>query len=639
MFRHSLFIRFVCSVVFYIAIYCHPVLALEQEWIRGLRLGTGVDVVRQEVKGDCVEWDAVQEGVIPGVEGGQFVDYDLNLIESMEDLATKLNVSGSASYSALWGSVESKAEYLKDVRISSYYVNAYLSNYVENPEIFLLGVRLTDNALQMLTANPMQFFDSCGQYFMASVVPGGEFIATIIASTNNENDKKAFKAELNANVFAKVHLEISDEFKRDYAGRQEAISATQSGGVGTVAASTLSELQQRWANFSDTVSNNPVAMFGVARTYNTVSNWPTVTQGQDTSDILRGLTILNNLRWTYRSILNDANHVRSSPYQFQNVNMPQINQMRQELSQLINAVDNQARTCLTDASKCAVDPTWKQPEQFILPLRYAGYCPDLYQVTPTAYEGAFPLPHCGGDAEMDGHRPVTNIRVDLSYDTLGNSKLQGSISMKESKSDWTHFCDSINIPLTSAMEKDGCTVVKIESPTSGTLNKQAGEDDHKWHLYGGQGLIKSAYCRSDRKGKETNAIGCKQINFNPINVKYGHIEDTYGNQQLRSLATATQYLKLQKTAAVDQDASTSAGRAALRERIIAQREEDWRALPSSQQTQKTVTPQTRDFLLLSGVLKSEAIPPARPSLDISPGDMWRVVPSPLQPVKPVIRMP
>ena len=133
---------------------------------------------------------------------------------------------------------------------------------------------------------------------------------------------------------------------------------------------------------------------------------------------------------------------------------------------------------------------------------------------------------------MNGNRPHINLSASLSWTSNGMAMIDGSIDMKESQSDWTHFCDRFYVDLSHETEFPGCEMTALasqEDDTGGSLRARGGKNDHKWHDYGGKKLIKSARCRSDTKNDEYGQLGCKSVRFVPLHATYKHIEDSEPN--------------------------------------------------------------------------------------------------------------
>ncbi len=590
-------VKFVFLPIFLELLMSSDLLAVDQQYIKALRLGRGIDVLNQEVKGDCIEWDAVEDGVYSGQ--GQEIRPFLDMIESKQDIYKKLNVSGSLSYSALWGSFSSSADFANQSSIKREDFNATFEGHVKNPELQLVGFRLKQYALDALSTSAADFFNKCGTHFMASAVPGGDFLATISIKTASKEDKKNLEVAFSGSGFGlKAEGQIKNEFKEAVSDKSKTIKLYQTGGLGQEALSKLDEITKAWKVFSSTVLKNPVPIEGAALSYQVASNWPNQSSlPVEVKDTLYGLNLIHERRLEYEGLIFSIDYILSNMMQYLEPNISQLRKTKMELSQLVRIVDKQAKKCLNEVEYCKVENSWQDPLDifYLLPLRYQGNCPseeDIY-IDPVEI---FPLrQHTGGDREMAGNRPVTEVFANLRErnDEVG---LHLKVTMTEGKHDWTRFEDKMS---KKVIKRKGCFIKKI-SPTIGKIYYKSGEDDHKLRNMPGEGLIRYGKCISDTKKRETGRIGCREIHFSPVLLRWGHMEDNYPDIKVNDEKEKISHKIKNSYKQSAYEAKVASNKSLVRERAIIERQRQWVSLPVNQRIAAPLSVQSKNFLAKNG---------------------------------------
>jgi hypothetical protein len=108
--------------------------------------------------------------------------------------------------------------------------------------------------------------------------------------------------------------------------------------------------------------------------------------------------------------------------------------------------------------------------------------------------------------------------------------------MEEGRKDWTTFTGNFaQVVFDTAGDEDlrNCKydLSKI-GPLKGRLVAQGGKDNHDPTPYGGTGLIQSAECVSDTPGNDAGKLGCRKIQFAPVQLLFTHAEDAFSGAEI-----------------------------------------------------------------------------------------------------------
>ena len=137
---------------------------------------------------------------LESLAGGQTVVFSLEKVTSHEDLSEKLQVSASGSLgNAITGGGSLSAQFLNQTKVQRYSVYLLVSVRVLNAHQKMVGLRLTQDAWDLMaTRGPEEFRTKYGDEVAIGVTTGGRYFALFELETRNEADRQAIDVSISA---------------------------------------------------------------------------------------------------------------------------------------------------------------------------------------------------------------------------------------------------------------------------------------------------------------------------------------------------------------------------------------------------------------------------------------------------------
>lgn len=323
-----------------------------------LKEALGYDVVQDEVRGNCVE--TAPFTAYAGASG-QSAIYNLNLVETQEDIQSALNINAAVKIKWLTGNVDGNfnADFTKKLDMTHVY--ALVSAVIENPPVSVDDPRLKADALATYAANHDRFYERCGTHFVDSVTTGGLFFALVDIETSTSEEARDISASLSANYRAGLasgsgSAAVSHSLESSLTNKTVRMHVIQQGGVGETASfdGSIDQVLRRLGQFASTVATSPRIVDFTVRSYKTLG-----LPGDDTTEVdVRRASVNQSIladRTTQAiDALSTFEAALSRPQAFEPFDRPAVVQGSRDASANVNLLEDAARECYIDAARCAL---------------------------------------------------------------------------------------------------------------------------------------------------------------------------------------------------------------------------------------------------------------------------------------------
>lgn len=511
------------------------------DYVQGMLIGKGYNYYLGEISPKS---PLVSSAYKTQPYDGQFAIPTAKVITNYEELENELEVNANASINALVASASIKASIYNKVHFEKNTFYLLLKTEILNSYDYLSeDPVLNAEALKVLKSPSAlsNFTKIYGNTFVFGLGSGGAYYGLIrVESTNQQNLLEAESAIKAQSILS--NAEINMKLKEFAQSKKVSFTCEEriTGGIGLGAPSqNLDDMVGKVRILANQVRQHPVAIKAQVCPYAVFLEYLDVSSAFGVDREL-ALLALNYNYLDYLNLKKSLSNVVETPvfYRFKpNDQTPKVKELQNRIRDIdANLIKIFAeRAAIADVSKPLTPSKVEAPQSFaskiMLPNLYEAPVRQLSTVFTPVQNEIYPLTrHTMGDTEMDGHQPNITLTVDIVLKP-GNLPTSASMiyncKMKEAKSDWTTFEDTITrLFLKKDFDFPSGLILKKIDPMKGAIHAQAGNDDHEFTLYkSGSGLIKSAGCRSDTPGNEVNELGCKNIVFAPVTVTYQHLED------------------------------------------------------------------------------------------------------------------
>lgn len=492
------------------------------DYVQGssMRLGSGYDLLERTVKLSPLEpVKMVTEGRGPD-------ETELSLVETSSELSQFLKVGVEGAYDCLVFKASVKSDFVEETQINQYSLLFVVhSKCVKGVEI-VDQPRLNAQALGLIgNGNYNAFRNSFGDYYLSALTRGGELFGLIQISTRSESERMQLRTDLGASGISwSARAQLESRLASTVSSSSIRVKIKINGISGYSTPTTVPALFRLVEDFPRRVEagGSPIKL-----EVRPVNEFPEYQQAvlEFDADTRYGLWSLSNHYLDYKMLWNNIAFMLSAAgaerFDFDTVDKDTVAAQRTKVERKLQELESLSEKLIRaqikpdDPRIIAFMPAYAFEDTLRLPN------PVELRELPTIK--IFPLNHTGGDTEMAGHSPRITIDATLTSPPDRRSVvLSTHIKMQESRKDWTTFEGDWRGTAVD-LRNTGLKVLDFR-PATGTVRAQAGEDDHDWHWYGGTGLIKRAYCRSDVKGKETGKIGADAIEFNPFKAIVAPLE-------------------------------------------------------------------------------------------------------------------
>jgi hypothetical protein len=385
-------------------------------WVLGMDYGMGVNLLNGQVAGKGVE-----PGDLKGGEGGQVVTYNMQLLNTMEELYSSIGISieSSGSYGLFSG--DGKFKYSKEAKFNSQSTFLLARCVVQNPFTQAEEANIKLNAGELIKQGKTDVFQfRYGDGFVRGMLTGGEFFAVISITSSNRDEQNTIATSLQAKyggffASADVSASLDDQTKSKISKNEIRVSTYQRGGQGDQQGFTkdIEAVMARLQAFPSAVIHNPVPFEVQVANYQTLE----LPEGPNTIDIKAQKEALEDfarLHIKLMTVRNDIEFLQLHPDYFVNPPNPTtLNQWNEFISDQIRELKRQASKCV-DSPKdgCGIFPL-KLPDGFAMPERTRDVS-GTWQHT-TEYDGR-------QFTAKWTFNPIGGNRYDAQEEGLGNAK-------------------------------------------------------------------------------------------------------------------------------------------------------------------------------------------------------------------------
>jgi hypothetical protein len=164
---------------------------------QNVRLGMGFNTLTGETTTLAV---VDQDPHVDPAGGGQTVRYTLTICETSDQLDQALSISASASYTALFGTVEGRVDFARSFSEHRYYLYVVVRCRVENSVSFVTAPAPSDALAKLVgqdsTIDFEAFRNQFGDSYVKSVQTGGEFIGVLRWQTTTQTEQTKISGEV-----------------------------------------------------------------------------------------------------------------------------------------------------------------------------------------------------------------------------------------------------------------------------------------------------------------------------------------------------------------------------------------------------------------------------------------------------------
>lgn len=337
--------------------------------------GVGFDSAREKVHDFCLE-QVGELQTLPGTGNGKNVVFEFDKLTSEKTLSDKLNIATSMSVDYLAGGASAKFDFTKSHVSSENSVTITVNARVINSERTLGKVTLTKEAQDLYSANPIAFYDRCGDSFVSGIRTGGEFHAVFEYVGLTSEEKQKIEAGFSAHylsVKADGHMSLENESLLKSSKLR--VRIIQSGGE-IVTSTSIDEFKAAAENFARSVTavdangkpGNAWAMEVTLKGYDKIVT-PSVENAKK-------FTQLRAVRPIFLALVQKANHwldlksqidyVGEHTSEFEAFDVKTLNRYRSITQTQIETIKTSMDVCLENILQCTL-PKLDDASQIKLP--------------------------------------------------------------------------------------------------------------------------------------------------------------------------------------------------------------------------------------------------------------------------------
>lgn len=243
-----------------------------------LLIGQGFNSITGEQCGNSVIYEGNEQeelGLAAGGSNGQIVAYNLEMVESFEQI--KKTMKASAAISLGWGVFSSDLtfEFMSSGTFTQYNVFMMIKMTVLNPAKVLKRSRLTQPALLRAQKGAKSFNQYCGDSYVYGKQTGGQILAIVQFSTTSQEDHEQVKLDVKGTVagYGSGHASFEQSLDKIKTIKNTKINIVRKGGVDVVPSmDSLIEASRNFPQLVGETGGNPIAIQMLLRRYNTVED-------------------------------------------------------------------------------------------------------------------------------------------------------------------------------------------------------------------------------------------------------------------------------------------------------------------------------------------------------------------------------
>lgn len=331
-----------------------------------LAFGRGYDVATNTAHARAVDFDEPQ---ILGGATGQIIDGEITIITSNSQLAKKLNITASGSYSGLF-SASVEANYLSKQEINKYSTHVMTRVRVTNPSMVIGDPRLRPEAKALLIERGWEaFIKTYGTEYMSAVSTGGSYYGLIHIDSTTKQEQENIKIAVSASGFgAEFKGKLDREIRKACSNRTITVTVMQHGGGGSgdQVEVSVDEMIEQVKSFPALIEEKPVNEIATFEKYLETVNLPPVIGEIPEEKLMREQTLneLGQMYLHYKDLRANIRFVMQHLYDFEQYKALDDSSLQtikdglkkdfDNVDQLINDIVKCARACRESVTNCKV---------------------------------------------------------------------------------------------------------------------------------------------------------------------------------------------------------------------------------------------------------------------------------------------
>jgi hypothetical protein len=320
----------------------------------GMDLGLGVNSTTDEVRGQAVTWPGAPAGVTDA--GGQVPSFDLQLIESSDDLMRVLGIDVSASGSYAMFSGSAHMDLYNSCAFHQYSLFVYAHATVLNSFQLLKNVTLEAGPEALLTNGKVdQFIEDYGDTFINGIQTGGETFAIFEITTSSSTERDSIHADLTAKGDfgigkASVSAQFGQTAEAATAGRVVNFH-TKSFGGNAITFTSFDDIVKQLNAYPTSVSGAQSVPYAMqAQDYGTLGvALPGAAELESQRLAIGQMAQQHNMLTT---TLNNIRYIQNNPSQFIAPDFATLGTAADTITDDLNTLQSQSLACAKDATQC-----------------------------------------------------------------------------------------------------------------------------------------------------------------------------------------------------------------------------------------------------------------------------------------------
>jgi hypothetical protein len=301
---------------------------------------------------------------------GSIVDYSMRLVDTEEDLHTRLGISASASGGVGLFSASARLDFSKDCKFNSHSVFFVVRISVRLAFASIKAPMPSPTAIKMVE-KPGLFRHQFGDMFVRGLRRGGVYFGVVEIRTTDATDQQNLSLDVSA-AYGPFSAEgkFSESFTNVVKNRNINITVHQEGGDISPRPTTLDQLQTVSSNWASSVEHKAVAYGALLDTYDILDlpEPPTYIDLEHQKDVLARCAALRNQDW---QLVNDVDYILGHPNQFEAFDADALHKAQHDLGHDLEVIKDAASFALDHPRKAAF-PQDLNATALSLPRRLEG---------------------------------------------------------------------------------------------------------------------------------------------------------------------------------------------------------------------------------------------------------------------------
>lgn len=510
------------------------------EYQSGVELGHGYNAFTGEFTAPCFEGTAEYKP-----HGAAKTTFAWDEAKDHQSVRKAFRLDASASYKAFGDGVSGKTSYLSAFQSAHSTATGLAIIRSETGATVLQNAKLRPEILQQASTagrlDPLAIRESCGTHYVRAINAGGELYGSITHTVSSEKEREEFRTAFSASGFgAKGSADtLSVEELERYRDSLTVVGGT-TGTTGTVPV-TLDELRSRFNQLHPEMSRLARLELDQNKRHSAPIDFVVVPIALSSADRdkLASLEVAVRKLELLRQLQSEVQAIATNPDSYNVVHdglQETAGNISSQVATLMQKVRAQMRTCSLSpdaevARACDFSRVARMPESptMGLPRLFSETCRTSW--TPPKLGSSFSgLQRTKGDDSMAGNDVV---EIYATYDgspelgltqrtTLRIYETKGDKSRYGPATDERHFFRKLDpVP-------PGCFLkASVERKSKAGRHSLRSPNDYRW-LTVNSGYVSRAECRSDRNGKDDGYVGCRDVEFLPVDLPLEHIERLIG---------------------------------------------------------------------------------------------------------------